>query len=107
MDALCDQEGTVVIGGLMEHIEPAGIHSGDSACCLPSISLGAEALNTIKAWTKALALRLNVRGLINLQFAVQRAENGEERVFIIEANPESIKNRFLSSPRPRGCLSLA
>ena len=89
VDALCDQEGTVVIGGLMEHIEPAGIHSGDSACCLPSISLGAEALNTIKAWTKALALRLNVRGLINLQFAVQRAENGEERVFIIEANPRA------------------
>jgi carbamoyl-phosphate synthase large subunit len=89
VDALCDQEGTVVIGGLMEHIEPAGIHSGDSACCLPSISLGAEALNTIKTWTKALALRLNVRGLINLQFAVQRAENGEERVFIIEANPRA------------------
>ena len=89
VDALCDQEGTVVIGGLMEHIEPAGIHSGDSACCLPSISLGAEALNTIKTWTKALALRLNVRGLINLQFAVQKAENGDERVFIIEANPRA------------------
>ena len=89
VDALCDHEGTVVIGGLMEHIEPAGIHSGDSACCLPSISLGDEALNTIKTWTKALALRLNVRGLINLQFAVQRAETGEEKVFIIEANPRA------------------
>ncbi|QNI85430.1 carbamoyl-phosphate synthase/ large subunit [Synechococcus sp. PROS-7-1] len=89
VDALCDHEGTVVIGGLMEHIEPAGIHSGDSACCLPSISLGDEALNTIKTWTKALALRLNVRGLINLQFAVQKAETGEERVFIIEANPRA------------------
>ena len=89
VDALCDHEGTVVIGGLMEHIEPAGIHSGDSACCLPSISLGDEALNTIKTWTKALALRLNVRGLINLQFAVQRAETGEELVFIIEANPRA------------------
>ncbi|QNJ06211.1 carbamoyl-phosphate synthase/ large subunit [Synechococcus sp. MEDNS5] len=89
VDALCDHEGTVVIGGLMEHIEPAGIHSGDSACCLPSISLGDEALNTIKTWTKALALRLNVRGLINLQFAFQRAETGEELVFIIEANPRA------------------
>lgn len=89
VDALCDHEDTVVIGGLMEHIEPAGIHSGDSACCLPAVSLGAEALNTIKNWTKALALRLNVRGLINLQFAVQRAENGDERVFIIEANPRA------------------
>ena len=89
VDALCDHEGTVVIGGLMEHIEPAGIHSGDSACCLPSVSLGTEALNTIKTWTKALALRLNVRGLINLQFAVQRAETGAEQVFIIEANPRA------------------
>ena len=89
VDALCDHEGTVVIGGLMEHIEPAGIHSGDSACCLPSISLSHEALSTIKSWTTALALRLNVRGLINLQFAVQRQEDGEERVFIIEANPRA------------------
>ncbi|MFM9109183.1 MAG: carbamoyl-phosphate synthase large subunit, partial [Prochlorococcaceae cyanobacterium] len=72
VDALCDGEGRVVIGGLMEHIEPAGVHSGDSACALPAVSLGEAALATIRAWSAELALALEVRGLINLQFAVQR-----------------------------------
>ena len=89
VDALCDCEGTVVIGGLMEHIEPAGIHSGDSACCLPSISLSDDALAVIRRWSEALATTLKVQGLINLQFAVQRAVDGEEKVFIIEANPRA------------------
>ncbi|MFL0791049.1 MAG: carbamoyl-phosphate synthase large subunit [Prochlorococcus sp.] len=89
VDALCDRDGKVVIGGLMEHIEPAGIHSGDSACCLPSISLSDQALHTIREWTEALALALKVLGLINLQFAVQRDLSGEEKVFIIEANPRA------------------
>ena len=89
VDALCDHEGTVVIGGLMEHIEPAGIHSGDSACCLPSISLSDDALALIRHWSEALATTLKVQGLINLQFAVQRAADGEEKVFIIEANPRA------------------
>jgi carbamoyl-phosphate synthase large subunit len=89
VDALCDREGTVVIGGLMEHIEPAGIHSGDSACCLPSISLSDVALAVIRGWSKALATTLKVQGLINLQFAVQRAVDGVEKVFIIEANPRA------------------
>ena len=89
VDALCDASGAVVIGGLMEHIEPAGIHSGDSACCLPAVSLGAEALATIRQWSKDLALALDVRGLINLQFAVQRDASGTETVFIIEANPRA------------------
>jgi carbamoyl-phosphate synthase large subunit len=89
VDALCDQDGNVVIGGLMEHIEPAGIHSGDSACCLPTISLGESALATIREWSKALALALKVKGLINLQFAVQRDSDDQEVVFIIEANPRA------------------
>ncbi|MCT0199038.1 carbamoyl-phosphate synthase large subunit [Synechococcus sp. CS-1325] len=89
VDALCDREGRVVIGGLMEHIEPAGIHSGDSACCLPAVSLGAEALATIRQWTRELALALEVTGLINLQFAVQSDPEQGERVFIIEANPRA------------------
>ena len=84
VDALADGAGRVVIGGLMEHIEPAGIHSGDSACCLPAVSLGADALATIRRWSEALALALEVRGLINLQFAVRDGE-----VFIIEANPRA------------------
>ena len=89
VDALCDREGVVVIGGVMEHIEPAGIHSGDSACWLPSVSLSEAALATIREWSLALALALGVRGLINLQFAVQIDPEQGERVFIIEANPRA------------------
>ena len=84
VDALCDRTNTVVIGGLMEHIEPAGVHSGDSACSLPSVSLPPDTLATIRAWTGDLARALEVRGLINLQFAVQ---NG--LVYILEANPRA------------------
>ena len=89
IDALCDHDGNVVVGGLMEHIEPAGIHSGDSACCLPAVSLGQSALSTIRTWSTALAQALKVCGLINLQFAVQRDAEGEEVVYIIEANPRA------------------
>ena len=89
VDALCDREGVVVIGGVMEHIEPAGIHSGDSACWLPSVSLSEAALAAIREWSRALALALGVRGLINLQFAVQIDPEQGERVFIIEANPRA------------------
>ncbi|QNJ03800.1 carbamoyl-phosphate synthase large subunit [Synechococcus sp. PROS-U-1] len=89
VDALCDHTGAVIVGGLMEHIEPAGIHSGDSACCLPSVSLGEAALDTIRGWSRSLAQTLEVRGLINLQFAVQRNTDGSEVVYIIEANPRA------------------
>lgn len=89
VDALCDHTGAVIVGGLMEHIEPAGIHSGDSACCLPSVSLGEAALNTIRDWSRSLAQTLEVRGLINLQFAVQRNTDSSEVVYIIEANPRA------------------
>lgn len=84
VDALCDATGKVVIGGLMEHIEPAGVHSGDSACALPSVSLEQEALATIRQWSEALALALQVNGLINLQFAIK-----DGLVYIIEANPRA------------------
>ena len=89
VDALCDETKDVVIGGLMEHIEPAGVHSGDSACCLPSITLSVETIKTIKQWTKSLSIELNVVGLINLQFAVKRDNEDNEIVYIIEANPRA------------------
>ncbi len=89
VDALCDVNKNVVIGGLMEHIEPAGVHSGDSACCLPSITLSNKSITTIKEWTKSLAIELEVVGLINLQFAVKRDSDGQEIVYIIEANPRA------------------
>ena len=84
VDALCDHTNTVVIGGLMEHIEPAGVHSGDSACSLPAVSLSPESLATIRGWSANLARALEVRGLINLQFAVQN-----DLVYILEANPRA------------------
>ena len=88
---MCDSEGSVVIAGLMEHVEPAGIHSGDSACCLPSVSLSKSTLNIVKNWTELIAKRLNVVGLINLQFAVANLNNKENKIFILEAT-ESFQN---------------
>jgi carbamoyl-phosphate synthase large subunit len=91
VDAIADREGNVVIGGIMEHIEEAGIHSGDSACAIPTFSLQTDTLDTIRKWTIALARRLQVVGLINIQYAVQVERNGyqKERVFILEANPRA------------------
>jgi carbamoyl-phosphate synthase large subunit len=83
VDALCDGRD-VVIAGIMQHIEEAGIHSGDSSCVLPSVDISAEALETIRKYTRVLAKALNVIGLVNLQFAIQR-----EKVFVIEVNPRA------------------
>jgi len=91
VDALCDSEGSVVIAGLMEHVEPAGIHSGDSACCLPSISLTKSTLDTVKNWTKLLAKRLNVVGLINLQFAVTNLNNKENNYLFLRQIQEPLE----------------
>jgi carbamoyl-phosphate synthase large subunit len=74
----------VMIGGIMEHIEQAGIHSGDSACSLPYVGLSEEAVATIRQWTIQLATELKVVGLMNIQFAVQG-----EQVYILEANPRA------------------
>ncbi|MBE9064283.1 carbamoyl-phosphate synthase large subunit, partial [cf. Phormidesmis sp. LEGE 11477] len=84
VDAIADHTGTAVIGGIMEHIEQAGIHSGDSACTLPTVSLSDATLATIRNWTFKLAKRLNVIGLMNIQYAIQG-----EQVYIIEANPRA------------------
>ncbi len=84
VDAICDRTGQTVIGGIMEHIEQAGIHSGDSACSLPTITLSESALATIRDWTFKLAKRLKVIGLMNIQYAIQG-----DQVFIIEANPRA------------------
>jgi carbamoyl-phosphate synthase large subunit len=83
VDALCDGE-TAVIGGIMEHIEEAGIHSGDSACSLPPYSLPRYVLDEIRRSTRALALELGVRGLMNVQFAVCAGE-----VYVLEVNPRA------------------
>ncbi|MEL6937698.1 MAG: carbamoyl-phosphate synthase large subunit [Cyanobacteria bacterium J06598_1] len=84
VDAVADHTGHTVIGGIMEHIEQAGIHSGDSACSLPTVTLTEAALTTIRDWTFKLAKRLKVIGLMNIQYAIQG-----DQVFIIEANPRA------------------
>jgi carbamoyl-phosphate synthase large subunit len=89
VDAIADHTGKVVIGGIMEHIEQAGIHSGDSACSLPSISLSPGVLNQIRTWTVQLAQALSVVGLMNIQFAVVGANGYSPQVYILEANPRA------------------
>ncbi|PMB52753.1 carbamoyl phosphate synthase large subunit [Fischerella thermalis CCMEE 5201] len=89
VDAIADHTGRVVIGGVMEHIEQAGIHSGDSACSLPAISLSAAVLNQIRQWTVQLAQALNVVGLMNIQFAVAGSQTESPQVYILEANPRA------------------
>ncbi len=83
VDALSDGED-VVIGGIMQHIEEAGIHSGDSSCVLPSVDLPAAVLATIREYTFRLARALKVVGLMNVQYAIQR-----DKVFVIEVNPRA------------------
>jgi carbamoyl-phosphate synthase large subunit len=83
VDALCDGR-EVWIGGIMQHVEEAGVHSGDSACVLPPHSLGGEMLEQIRAATRSIALEVGVVGLLNVQFAVHG-----ERLYVIEANPRA------------------
>ena len=83
VDALCDGDD-IVIAGIMQHIEEAGIHSGDSSCVLPPVDLTEDVKATIRKYTRALAKALDVMGLVNIQFAIQRG-----KVFVIEVNPRA------------------
>jgi carbamoyl-phosphate synthase large subunit len=83
VDAVADRE-RVVIGGIMEHVEEAGIHSGDSGCCLPAYTLSPRVLATIRGHTERIGRALDVRGLMNIQFLVQAGE-----VYVIEVNPRA------------------
>jgi carbamoyl-phosphate synthase large subunit len=84
VDAICDHAGDVFIAGIMEHIEEAGVHSGDSACSLPPHSLKKETIAEIERQTVALARALNVRGLMNVQYAVQGGD-----IYVLEVNPRA------------------
>jgi carbamoyl-phosphate synthase large subunit len=84
VDALRDHTGGFVIGGIMEHVEEAGVHSGDSACVIPPPTLPDDVIVTITEYTKAIAEALDVRGLINVQYAVKG-----HQVYVIEANPRA------------------
>jgi carbamoyl-phosphate synthase large subunit len=86
VDALCDGED-VYIGAVMQHVEEAGIHSGDSACVIPTVSLGKEAVRRIEEQTAALARELGVIGLMNVQYAVQQSDHGGASIYVLEVNP--------------------
>ena len=83
VDAICDGK-RVVIGGVMEHIEEAGVHSGDSACTLPPVSLSREIIDEVMRQTKMLAMELKVMGLINIQYAIKNDE-----IYMLEVNPRA------------------
>ncbi len=88
VDCIRDSVGATFIGGVMEHIEQAGVHSGDSACSLPPYSLNAETVTEIKRQTAAMAAALNVVGLMNVQFAIQHVD-GKDVIYVLEVNPRA------------------
>ena len=88
VDAVSDGDD-VVIMGIMEHIEEAGVHSGDSACVIPSFTLGQDVLAEIRRATKAMAQRLRVVGLMNVQFAIKKEDDGQQHVYVLEVNPRA------------------
>jgi len=88
VDALCDDE-TVFVAGVLEHIEEAGVHSGDSACSMPPFSLRPEIVDELKRQTTEMAKALKVRGLMNVQFAIEEPHSESPRIFVLEVNPRA------------------
>ncbi|MEV4756812.1 carbamoyl-phosphate synthase large subunit [Micromonospora sp. NPDC049559] len=84
VDALCDATGEVYLGGVMEHIEEAGIHSGDSSCALPPITLASSHLTQVRRYTEEIARGVGVRGLLNVQYALK-----DDALYVLEANPRA------------------
>jgi carbamoyl-phosphate synthase large subunit len=106
VDCLADGE-QAVIAGVMEHIEEAGVHSGDSACCLPTYSLPPATVDEIRAATLAMARELKVRGLMNVQFAVKK-EEGQHQVYVLEVNPRASRTvPFVAKATGRPLAALA
>ena len=89
IDVIADRDGNVLVGGVMEHIEEAGVHSGDSSCSLPPYSLSADTQARLREQVVALAKALNVIGLMNTQFAVQTDADGRDTIFLLEVNPRA------------------
>ena len=88
VDAICDGEA-VFVAGVMEHIEEAGVHSGDSACSMPPFSLKPETIAELKRQTEAMAHALQVRGLMNVQFAIEEPHSESPRIYVLEVNPRA------------------
>jgi carbamoyl-phosphate synthase large subunit len=89
VDVIADKDGNVLIGGVMEHIEEAGVHSGDSSCSLPPYSLSAATQDRLREQVVALARALKVVGLMNTQFAIQQEADGSDTIFLLEVNPRA------------------
>ena len=89
VDALCDDTGAVFVAGVLEHIEEAGVHSGDSACSMPPFSLKAETIDELKRQTREMARALKVRGLMNVQFAIEEPHSDAPRIYVLEVNPRA------------------
>ncbi len=89
VDVIADASGAVLIGGVMEHIEEAGVHSGDSSCSLPPYSLSAATQSQLREQVTLLARELKVVGLMNTQFAIQTDAAGTERIYLLEVNPRA------------------
>lgn len=109
VDAISDGE-IAVVGGVMEHIEEAGVHSGDSACALPPHSLPGSVIDEIKAATKSLAKELDVRGLMNIQFAVKKVDGPKPSytVYVLEVNPRASRTSpFVSKATGRPLAKIA
>jgi len=107
VDAIRDSTGDSIIGGIMEHVEEAGVHSGDSACMIPPQSLPAEVIAELESAAKALADELQVVGLLNVQFAVTNTD-GERTVYVIEANPRASRTvPFVAKATGRPLVKIA
>ena len=89
IDVIADKDGNVLIGGVMEHIEEAGVHSGDSSCSLPPYSLSQKVQDALREQVVALAQALDVVGLMNTQFAVQTDDQGDATIYLLEVNPRA------------------
>ncbi len=108
IDVIADSAGNVLVGGVMEHIEEAGVHSGDSSCSLPPYSLSADTQARLREQVVALAKALNVIGLMNTQFAVQTDADGNDTIFLLEVNPRASRTvPFVSKATGRPLAKIA
>ena len=108
VDVVADAGGAVLIGGIMEHIEEAGVHSGDSSCSLPPYSLSPAVQDRLREQVAQMARALKVVGLMNTQFAIQQREDGESDIFVLEVNPRASRTvPFVAKATGRALAKIA
>ena len=108
IDVIADKDGKVLVGGVMQHIEEAGVHSGDSSCSLPPYSLSARTQERLREQVVALAKALDVVGLMNTQFAIQQRDDGDDVIFLLEVNPRASRTvPFVSKATGRPLAKIA